>query len=147
MPGLSCLAVCGILGSPTRVWTHVPTIGRWILNHCTTREVPHSQHLLIISWTARCLGDRTTCSDVLLPIGLSPQFCPLSWMPIPVLFLKQVIYPLWQLHVIMMLCSSKKNLTNPLRLNSSSISSLESPLIPSTLGFLRIHKVDGKREP
>ena len=26
----------------SRDWTHVPCIGRWILNHCATREVPHS---------------------------------------------------------------------------------------------------------
>ena len=26
--------------SPTRAQTHVPCIGRWILNHCATREVP-----------------------------------------------------------------------------------------------------------
>lgn len=68
-------------------------------------------------------------------------------MPIPVFFLKQVTYPLWQLRVITMLCLSKKDLTHPLRLNSSTISSLESPLIPSTLGFLRIGMVERKREP
>ena len=28
------------LSSPTRDWTHVPCIGRWILYHWTTREVP-----------------------------------------------------------------------------------------------------------
>ena len=27
------------LSSPTRDRTRVPCIGRWILNHCTTREV------------------------------------------------------------------------------------------------------------
>ena len=26
--------------SQTRARTHVPCIGRWILNHCATREVP-----------------------------------------------------------------------------------------------------------
>ena len=68
-------------------------------------------------------------------------------MPIPVFFLKQVTYPLWQFRVITRLCSSKKDLTHPLRLNSSTISFLESPLIPSTLGFLRIRMVERKREP
>ena len=28
------------LSSPTRGWTHIPCIWRWILNHWTTREVP-----------------------------------------------------------------------------------------------------------
>ena len=36
--GLSCPRVCGILG--TRDQISVPCIGRWILNHWTTREVP-----------------------------------------------------------------------------------------------------------
>ena len=34
--GLSCFVACGIF--PTRARTHVPCIGRQILNHCTTRE-------------------------------------------------------------------------------------------------------------
>ena len=34
-PGLSCPATCGIL-DPARV----PCLGRWILSHWTTREVP-----------------------------------------------------------------------------------------------------------
>ena len=34
--GLSCPAACGILLG----WTHVPCIGRWILNHWTAREAP-----------------------------------------------------------------------------------------------------------
>ena len=32
------------LSSLTRDWTHVPCIGRWILNHWTTREVPIIGH-------------------------------------------------------------------------------------------------------
>ena len=38
--GLSCPKACGILVSPTRDRTHVLCIGRWILNHRTTREGP-----------------------------------------------------------------------------------------------------------
>ena len=34
--GLSCSAACGIF--PEQGWNHVPCIGRWILNHCATRE-------------------------------------------------------------------------------------------------------------
>ena len=34
--GPSCSAACGIF--QTRARTRVPCIGRWILNHCTTRE-------------------------------------------------------------------------------------------------------------
>ena len=36
--GLSCSTACGIFR--TRAQTCVPCIGRWILNHCATREVP-----------------------------------------------------------------------------------------------------------
>ena len=36
--GLSCSTACGIF--PDRARTHVPCIGRQILNHCATREVP-----------------------------------------------------------------------------------------------------------
>ena len=31
--------------SPTRDRTHVPWIGRWMLNHCTTKEVPQADFL------------------------------------------------------------------------------------------------------
>ena len=36
----------------TRAWTYVPGIGRWILNHCTTREVPRVRLWRgeIVSW-------------------------------------------------------------------------------------------------
>ena len=34
----------------TTDWTCVPCIGRWILNHRTTREVPHSQYSTLRSW-------------------------------------------------------------------------------------------------
>ena len=42
--GLSCPMACGIF--QTRGWTHVPWIGRQILNHCTTREVWRKQFLI-----------------------------------------------------------------------------------------------------
>ena len=35
-------------GSPTRGWTHISCIGRWSLNHWTTREVPWT--LFFIAW-------------------------------------------------------------------------------------------------
>ena len=38
---VACPIACGILVYPTRDWTCVPSFGRWILNHCTTREVPY----------------------------------------------------------------------------------------------------------
>ena len=38
--GLSCSVACGNLSSLTRDWTRVPCIGRQILYHWTTREVP-----------------------------------------------------------------------------------------------------------
>ena len=34
--------------SQTRAWTRVPCIGRWILNHCTTREVPYSFLIMFV---------------------------------------------------------------------------------------------------
>ena len=42
MHGLSCCETCGLwhLSSLTRDQTCIPCIGRWILNHWTTREVP-----------------------------------------------------------------------------------------------------------
>ena len=36
------------LNSPTRDRTHVPCVGRWILYHWTTREVPISGNFLIM---------------------------------------------------------------------------------------------------
>ena len=38
-PGLSCPGACGILVPQLRDQTHVPCIGRQILNHWITREV------------------------------------------------------------------------------------------------------------
>ena len=40
--GFSCPTECGGQ-SLTRNWTHGPYIGRWIVNHWTTREVPGSR--------------------------------------------------------------------------------------------------------
>ena len=40
---LLCPAACGIF--PTRDQTHVPCIGRWTLNHWTTREAPSPSFL------------------------------------------------------------------------------------------------------
>ena len=36
--GLSCSTACGIF--PDQGWNRCPCTGRWILNHCATREVP-----------------------------------------------------------------------------------------------------------
>ena len=41
-----CHSLCD-LSSPTRDWTHVPCIGRQILNHRTTREIPENPYILI----------------------------------------------------------------------------------------------------
>ena len=40
----------------TRAQTRVPCIGRWILNHCTTREVPFS--FLILEKVLQLLGTK-----------------------------------------------------------------------------------------
>ena len=49
---LGCSEAFEILTPPTRDWTHVPCIGRWILNHWTIREVP-SCSLLSTCYTFR----------------------------------------------------------------------------------------------
>ena len=50
--GLSCSEACGIFG--TRARTPVPCVGRWILNHCATRDVPDVQLLNFqIMWAIR----------------------------------------------------------------------------------------------
>ena len=46
--GLSCSMVPGIFW--TRDWTCAPCIGRWILNHCTPREVLLCFKLLTWKW-------------------------------------------------------------------------------------------------
>ena len=43
--GLSCSVACGI--SWTRARTHVPCIGRRILNHCATRKALHFQKFIL----------------------------------------------------------------------------------------------------
>ena len=40
VPGLGCPVALWHLSSPTRDQTCIPCVGRWILNHWTTREVP-----------------------------------------------------------------------------------------------------------
>ena len=42
--GVQAWLLCGMWGlsSSTRDQTHIPCIGRWILNHWTTREIPPS---------------------------------------------------------------------------------------------------------
>ena len=37
---LSCPLVYGIFSYPTRDGTHIPCVGKWLLNHWTIREVP-----------------------------------------------------------------------------------------------------------
>ena len=37
---MGLIALWHVGSSQTRDWTRVPCIGRWILNHCATREVP-----------------------------------------------------------------------------------------------------------
>ena len=37
------------LSSLTRDWTCIPCIGKWILSHCTTREVPRGWKLKLLS--------------------------------------------------------------------------------------------------
>ena len=54
--GFSYPVECGILGSPPRDWTCFPCIGRWILNHWTTMEVPLLV-LLVSTWESPEFSD------------------------------------------------------------------------------------------
>ena len=63
---LSCSAACGIF--PNRARTHVPCIGRQILNHCTTREAPIMGFLYHV--TSLCPGLTPWSSEALI------TFCP-----------------------------------------------------------------------
>ena len=59
---LSCSMACEILvyshlSTTTRDWIHVPCIGRWILKHCTTKEVLQFIDLSVVdvtSWFCCC---------------------------------------------------------------------------------------------
>lgn len=70
------------------------------------------KHLNDIVQTAKCMWDNAKCDNVLL-LCLSPQFCSLSLIQIPMFFSKQVICPLWYLHAIvtwvLLLLSSTKS--------------------------------------
>ena len=43
---------CGVLAVQVGNWTHTPCIGRWSLNHWTTREVPKSRVLITNGYKA-----------------------------------------------------------------------------------------------
>ena len=49
--GLCCSVACGIF--PHQGSTRVPCIGRWILNHCATREVPVWFHLFEVLYQTK----------------------------------------------------------------------------------------------
>ena len=63
------------LSSQTRDWTHIPSVGRQILNHGTTREVPamYFKHLpacLIVTFTGHHLSEALWTS----PTTVTPLF-------------------------------------------------------------------------
>ena len=67
--GLNCPLACEIF--PTRGQTHVPRIGRWVLNYWITREVPEyfvpcEKYLIFKYWCLQSLIGIQTCpsSDV-----------------------------------------------------------------------------------
>ena len=69
-PRLTCTMACGIfLGTD---WTHSPCIGRWILNHWTTREVLPS-----LFWSSSFTNFRTL-SRLLECLICSRRACVLS---------------------------------------------------------------------
>ena len=70
--------------SQTRDRTRVPCIGRWILNHCTTREVPISFLIFIIFFLLLTLGFVV----LLFLIPLDGMLCCLRFF----LFLEVVLY-------------------------------------------------------
>ena len=51
--------------SQTRAQTCVPCIGRWILNHCATREVPTTFTVLSSRCLEACWGDKASTHDVI----------------------------------------------------------------------------------
>ena len=53
--------------SRTRARTRVPCIGRWILNHCATREVPPEQILKAVLRTSHCMYGESW------PLSVSPS--------------------------------------------------------------------------
>ena len=59
------------LSSPARDWTHTPCIGRWGLNHWTTREVP-----LCVFWRAKWWSLTYQCllAETTLPTTVGKNF-------------------------------------------------------------------------
>ena len=47
--------------SPSRARTRVPCIGKWILNHCTTREAPGPLFLYVLVLSFVCIGYSVYC--------------------------------------------------------------------------------------
>ena len=75
---------CGGLSSWTKDRTHSPCIGRWSLNHWTTREVPVNYFVVLIPWSQKsCLspsplhvGYVKGKACVLLMFSIIPASCP-----------------------------------------------------------------------
>ena len=84
--GLSCSL--HVASSWTRHWTHVPCISRWILTHCTTREVPtpynfNTAYPVPALWALLCsshanviLLSTTWWGEVLILQKLQKQYTP-----------------------------------------------------------------------
>ena len=112
--------------SRTRARTRVPCIGRWILNHCTTREVPHPLNIyfpLVIIHTPFPLffltpfllslfsGTLTflTCLEVIIPRGtILSETVPSSLLYLLLQRLLQFSYyfrcGIQQIHIKFLLC-------------------------------------------
>ena len=67
----SCVATRHVGSSRTRARTRVPCIGRWILNHCATREVPQTHVFLEIQ--GFMLYYMLLCSVIVFLLSLLPK--------------------------------------------------------------------------
>ena len=83
--GLAALGSCGATGlvdlqhvgsSPTRDWTRVPWIARWILNYWTTREAPRT--------TLKASVSRSSTSVCLFFFFLKWIYLPMQWNVKPI---------------------------------------------------------------
>ena len=115
------------LSSPTRDRTFIPCIGRWILNHWATREVPVITDFLmwLLLWTVQLMGARHLfllhtspvcwaqclqgCRDdegTVIAQGFGGA-CYLQGLWGRGL----IVYPLWRLHCPLTVCSFAEEVT------------------------------------
>ena len=93
--------------SPTRGWTHTSYIGRWSLNHWTTREVPST--LFIIAWDHLPKSSAKTTLAFILAILSS-----MSNMHTTLVFTVQELARIWAVGINALESSTGLSLQRPL---------------------------------